>query len=346
LLEIIPARLIPSSKSEFSKYIQKDAEAWIYLPGFLQRSQRSIEMAKAKVRQAAFLVIFLLFSVCIYARDRATPQEHNIEQQLASISAESVPIFREATAALDKNDYAKASELYTLVLTKAPEFDPALRRLGTALIELGQREKGMSYISTALSHERSSDNLLSKAYALVLYSKGTTSDGDIKEALALAKEAFQKGGEFDALLMQANLAIQLNNRQEFEEAVRRCRTKFPEHPATHYFCAIKAANEEDWILAENEIKRAGKLGLSSNTVDDFLASGVHRHVLIHRFVFFALYLLTAWILGLLLIYVSGKIMSTITMQSIRNVDPNQIRTRLGVSFKRIYRTLINFAGTY
>ena len=42
--------------------------------------------------------------------------------------------------------------------------------------------------------------------------------------------------------------------------------------ATHYFSAIKAAIEEEWVLAEKEIKRAGELGLEARVVDNFLAS--------------------------------------------------------------------------
>ncbi|HTY61164.1 MAG TPA: M48 family metalloprotease [Acidobacteriota bacterium] len=302
-------------------------------------------MAKAQMCRVAFLVV-LLFSMHAYGRDRNTPQEHQIELQLERVSADSVEIFKEATAALDQSDYAKASQLYTLVLAKAPGFDPALRRLGTALIELGQREKGLRFIAEALTHERSPENLISMAYALAFSSKGTTVDGDRKSALLIAKEAFLLSGDFDALLIHADMAMQLGDRSEFSDAVRLCKAKFPEQSATHYFSAIKAADEEEWVLAENEIRRAGELGMSASVVDDFLASGVHRHVLIHRCTLFALFLLIAWILGLLLIYISGKIMSARTMQGIRNADPNEIRTRLGASFKRVYRALINFAGTY
>ena len=281
-----------------------------------------------------------------YGRGRDTPEEHEIELQLGKISPESVENFKKATAALDRQDHAKASDLYAQVLAKAPDFDPALRRMGSALIELGQREKGLGLISMALSHERSSDNLISLAYARGFPSRGQASDEDKRAALLLAKEAFQKSSDSDALFIQANMSMLLGDRQEFGKAVRLCQASFPEQMATHYFSAIKAADEQEWVLAEKEIRRAGALGLDAEAVDAFLAAGVHRHVLIHRFTVLGVCLLIAWAVGLILIYVSGKIMSTMTMQRILNADPNQIRTRLGASFKRVYRALINFAGVY
>jgi hypothetical protein len=298
------------------------------------------------LRRMFRLTVLLFIAVQSFAGLRDTPKEYGIELQLGRISPESVEIFKQATAALDQRDYAKASELYAQVLAKAPDFDPALRRVGSALIELGQREKGLSLISTALSHERSSDNLISLAYARGIPSKGTPSEEDKRASLLLAKEAFQKSGDPDALIIHADMALQTGNSSEVNEAVQILRTKHSELMATHYFSAIKAAIDEEWVLAENEIKRAEELGLGTSVVDNFLASGVHRHVLIHRWTLYAICLPIAWVLGLILIYVSGKLMSTMTMNTIRNTDPDQIRTRLGSTFKRFYRALINFAGIY
>ena len=87
------------------------------------------------------LIILLLVAVQSLASVRDTLKEHEMELQLGKVSPESVEIFKQATAALDQRDYAKASELYAQVLAKAPDFDPALRRMGSALIELGQRER-------------------------------------------------------------------------------------------------------------------------------------------------------------------------------------------------------------
>ena len=302
-------------------------------------------MARSKISFVICLVIHL-FSGHVKGIGRDTPEEQGIVLQLEKISPESIDAFKQATASLDQKEYAKASELYAQVLAKAPDFDPALRRFGHALLGLGQREKGLSSISMAVSHVRSPDNLIGLASALAFPIGETALNGDRRSAMTLAKEAFAKGGGLEALVIHGEMALQLNDNAEFAQAVRVSEAKFPEHPVTHYFSAIQAAIAEKWVLAEKEIRRAGELGLSNDVVEKFLASGVHRHALIYRWTFYAIYLLIAWVAGLILIYLAGKLMSSITMKAIRSTDPNQIRTRLGTSFKRVYRTLINFAGIY
>jgi hypothetical protein len=303
-------------------------------------------MARTKAILCISLGILLLYSIRVYGGNRDRVKEQNIELQLESISPESVGIFKQATIAFDQDDHAKATELYTQVLEKAPEFDPARRRLGASLVYLGRPQKGMPLLFSAVAHERSPENLMSLASILAYPPKGTASSQDEKSAMTLAKEAFQKGGDYDALFLYADTAMRLEDKNEFNEAVRLCQIKFPGEMATHYFGAVKAALDGDWIESESEIKRAGELGLDPKAVNKFLETGVHRQALIWRYLFYCLYLLSAWVVGLILIYVSGKVMSTKTMNAIKNADPGQIRSQLGDSFKLVYRALINFAGFY
>jgi Zn-dependent protease with chaperone function len=303
-------------------------------------------MTKAKATRSVIAGIVIFCSICAYGRNRDAGKEHAIELQLGGKSPESVEIFKRATEAMDQNDYSKASPLYRQVLDKAPDFDPARRRLGASLVELGRTEEGLALLESAVKHERSSENLLSLAQSLAFPPKGKASFENRKIALAMVKEAFRKQGDSGAAFLHAQIALQMEDGAEFAEAVRLSQTHFPEEMATHYFSAIKAAIDEDWSKAETEIKRAGKLGLDSETVDKFLDSGVHRHALIWRYTFYVLFLLGLWALGLVLIYVSGKVMSSTTMNAIKNLDPAQIRSQLGHSFKRAYHALMNIAGIY
>lgn len=303
-------------------------------------------MYKAKTIQLTALGIMILFSICAHGDDRDTAKEYAVELRLEKLSPESVAIFRQATEALDQADYAKAAPLFQQVLNKAPDFDPALRRLGISLVKLGETDEGLALLSSAVQHERSSENLISLAYSMTILPEDKTDPEKWRSALALVKEAFSKENDPDALFLHANIAIQLQDSVEFNKAVLLCREHFPEEMATHYFSAVKAAMDEDWSTAETEIRRAGELGLDTGTVNEFLGSGVHRHVLIWRYTYYALYLLGAWVLGLILIYVLGKVMSSIAMNAIKNLDPDQICNRLGHIFKRVYRILMNVAGIY
>jgi Zn-dependent protease with chaperone function len=290
--------------------------------------------------------IMILLPLYAYSEGRDMGKESIIEHQLEKISSESVEVFRQATAAIDRKDFDRASALYAIVLEKAPDFNPARRRLGVSLVYLGQPSKGMPLLFSAVASERSAANLMSLAGVLAYPPKGTPSPEDRKSAMTLAKEAFQKEGESDALFTYTDSAMRVEDENEFSAAVRLCRAKFPGIMETHYFSAIRAASNENWVEAEEEIKRAGELGLDPRIVEKFLESGIHRQASIWRYVFYGLYLLAAWAAGLVLMYVSGKVMSAKTMDAIKSADPVQIRDQLGGSFKRVYRALINIAGIY
>jgi tetratricopeptide (TPR) repeat protein len=303
-------------------------------------------MGCSKLKQWIIPSVMALLSICAYGQSRDAAKEHAIERQLEQISPGSVESFKQATEALDRNDFAEAVPLYRQVLDTAPDFDPARRRLGMALVQLGQTDEGLTLLSSAVTHERSPENLISLAFALAVPPEGSPGTDNMQKAMVLAKEAFMLNNDPDALFLYTNMAVRLQSMAEFKEAVSFCKANFPEEMLTRYYSAIEAAVDEDWTRAETEIKRAGELGLDQATVDKFLDSGVHRHVLIWRYTFLALYLLGVWAAGLVLIYIFGKVMSARMMDAIKNLDPDQIRSRLGRSFKRTYRTLMNFAGVY
>jgi outer membrane protein assembly factor BamD (BamD/ComL family) len=56
--------------------------------------------------------------------------EKDFQTQLARIDPAAVPIYNQATAALDAKDYATAKKLYEQVGSMAPGFSAAFRRLG------------------------------------------------------------------------------------------------------------------------------------------------------------------------------------------------------------------------
>ena len=99
-------------------------------------------MKHSKLYAAIIILIILLMEVLSgCSRINATPTplpqptrdpvlEQTIENQLEAMNAFAVPIYRKATTALDKGDYETSRELYQQVLTLAPNFATAYRRLG------------------------------------------------------------------------------------------------------------------------------------------------------------------------------------------------------------------------
>jgi Zn-dependent protease with chaperone function len=284
---------------------------------------------------------------CLGAKSRDFSAERKYEDLLFRINPAMVELFRQATAAYDQKEYRKAADLFKKVAAAAPGFDPALRRLGVSLVEAGDLKEGFALLEGLVAMNPSSENLSGLAGELVSSQNPLPSAAIQQRALTLAREACSKDpmNEYAWLLM-AHLALKLENEEDFRKASRSLVERFPNEMLSHYYSAIRASMEEDWILAENEIKNAGEMGLDPKAVQEFLDSGVHRHAQNWRYAHYALYLVGAWLAGLAIIFMVGKIMSFLTLRTIRTCDPNLLMQGLGETFKITYRILINLAGIY
>ena len=89
--------------------------------------------------------------------------EEEVLRALAAVAPAVVEDFRKATAALDAEDYASAATGFALVLSAAPDFDPAIRRAGLALARSGHREEGLAQVEHAIERRRSAENLVALA---------------------------------------------------------------------------------------------------------------------------------------------------------------------------------------
>jgi Zn-dependent protease with chaperone function len=294
----------------------------------------------------------LVLSAATYGQPSARNQkkEQLICDRLAAVAPEAVETFRRGTEAMDKHDYAQAVQLYREVTKQAPRFSPALRRLGFSLAALGQTDEGLMLSEDAVKIERSPENLASLAQVLAYPAKGKEGTEAQKErALGLAKEAngrHQGSDDPSYSLLVAEIALGLKNELEFRQATQNLVQKYPDPMATHYFNAIRLAMDESWIAAEDEIKKAQRLGLPPQAVEQFLASGIHTRATAWRWAYYALYVVAAWACGLFLLFVAGKVSSMLTLRFIETSDPNSHVSEAEAALRRFYRGLINIAGSY
>ena len=129
-------------------------------------------------------------AVAAQPNERNASRERRIEESLGAISTSAVPTFRRATEAMDSGKYAEAEPLFREVLTSAPTFTPAIRRLGGVLVSLGRDVDGLALLNRAVQIDRSPENLISLAVGLA-YRAGEKrgSPTEQQAALRLAKEA-------------------------------------------------------------------------------------------------------------------------------------------------------------
>src|SRR5262245_49559877 len=97
---------------------------------------------------------------------RSAERESRIAGQLRAIAPDAVPKFEQATAAMDRGDDAAGVQGFREVLTLAPQFTPAMRRLGGTLIHAGNVREGLSLLQQAVAVDRSPENLFSLAQGI------------------------------------------------------------------------------------------------------------------------------------------------------------------------------------
>jgi tetratricopeptide (TPR) repeat protein len=278
-------------------------------------------------------------------RDQA--KERAIWQQLEKIAPQSVENFKAATDALDRDDYQTAVRLYREVQKQAPAFDAVERRLGGALVESGQSEEGLKLLERVYDRNPSYENTVSYAHRLAFPGKDkTSSKADKQHALMLVQQALPKADDSAALNLLAQLDLELERTADFRRIAGQLLAQYPNEMQTHYFAAVRAAMDENWGKAEAEIKRAQALGLPADVAAQLLNSGIHTRVLMWRYLWYALCLVAAWLLGLVLLFAFGKLFSQRVLRSLDEADPNGEINPQEVALRKWYARLINFAGVY
>ena len=303
-----------------------------------------------------FKATSLLLLLILYGSSTATEPSRNMEKEkviwaeLETLAPQSVGDFKAATEAMDAQDYDKAAKLFLAVHQQAPNFDAALRRLGSCLVSSGKTDSGFAFLDQALAIRRSPENLINLAQSLAYPRVGQNGTREQKSrALELIKEANrlpQQNNEPDFLVLQAQLAMELDRVDDFRHATDQLVAKHPELMATHFYNALLAAYDEKWIKAEQEIKVAQNLGLAPEIAQQFLDSGVQTQARVWQYLIYSLYLVGAWIVGLTALFLVGKLMSRQTLISLEDANPNSPASGSELTLRKWYRQLINVAGFY
>jgi hypothetical protein len=306
-----------------------------------------------KIRIPLVVLLLTAFVHAVFAQQppaRDMKKEEAIWEQLKQVAPGELEHFKAATVAMDTQKYDEAVKLYEGVMLKAPEFDPVIRRLGISNVLAGKIDEGLGLLRHAVSKNRSPENLISLAQALAYPSEKLPGSHEQKqEALQLMAEAIKKpsiGNDPSYPMLLGQLALELENIEQLRIATNKLGVEHPELMETHYLKAIVAAYDESWLTAEAEIRQAESLGLPHESAQAFLDSGVGAKARVWHYAYYALGLVGIWLVGLLLLFLVGKFMSKVTLQSIEAEDPNQPTSKSQLTLRHWYRRLINVAGLY
>lgn len=273
-------------------------------------------------------------------RDFSSDFEREILTRLAQISPDAVPLFRQATEDMDAGRYEAAQAGFEKVLSLAPNFPDALRRLSSVEQELGQ-------IHPAITHGRAAYTAARTPSNAIVLARGLLALGDARsngEALKLAKEAAATEPDDAEIQFVLVLAAAANEDEAaFKQGVGRLLELAPDEPASHYFAGALAMGEGQWTRARAEFTTAGELGLPEELyaeplaeVDAHLRSQATQLLWLKR----AGYTIAGWFGVLGLLFLAGLILSGITLAAVRRAPVGR-EFRIG-PFERIVRNL--YAG--
>ena len=324
---------------------------------------KELELVKTKLLSFSAILLLILATIGSSQVQTETPGRDPVREEpylkdLQKIAPMSVETFKTATQSLDSGDAAKAVTLYNEVLLKAPNFEPAIRRLGYALVATGKRSEGIAMLQKTVDMNRSADNLLGLASSIVSpgIDQYVPPESEVQRALTLAEESVKigDGKDPDAIALVAQLALSTEMIDTFNRSVSQLRDKYPNELSTHYFYSLKLANDGDIDSAIIELRKAEALGFSHDEASQMIAmmekykedSAFFGYGAYAKYVYIAFALVALWAVGLSLLFVIGKVLSKQTLDSIESSDPNDISGGGQARLRDIYRKVITFAGIY
>lgn len=276
---------------------------------------------------------------------RDADKEKIIELHLDSIAPSITPIFRAGTLAMDEGNLSSADSLYSLVYSAVPTFDPVIRRLGSIRAQMGKVQEGIDLCEKAVAINRCPYNLLSLATCLTLSGGDVTNLAKARSVITEA-EKLSAREEYDFPALRAQIAIQLNDKAQLKLATEKLLEKYPDEMGTHYFAAVLAVFDEKWIKAKKEILKAQELGLDEETVHGFLDSGVQTRAVMWHVAILFVWITVFWIIGLLLLFLVGKLLSNFTLRSFEKQNNISDLSGFENTLRSVYRWLINLSGFY
>jgi Zn-dependent protease with chaperone function len=291
------------------------------------------------------LLLFVALSSLAQENERDAALEQSIYDSITAVNPDAVSLFIAGTEAMDSGNNQLAEDKYLQVLELVPTSYDTMRRLSYVESELGKHEEAISYAQHAYEYDDSAIN--QAAYAVSLL--GPENPDYYAQALDLAKTAAAAEPE-DPWVQSILLSAGLYN--EDAGIVRQTSAffvkEYPSEGVYHYYLGVAAAEQNDWILAEDELLQAKALGFDADEVDRVLNLGVSREAGTARLIRNGFSLFGGWALGLVILFGLGLILSRLTIMSSNRV----IRTGtfnispIERAIRAFYRLVILIASIY
>lgn len=245
--------------------------------------------------------------------------EQTIEKQLQALNPEALPVYRDATTAMDAGDWVKSKELYTQLTTMAPNFATAYRRLSSIELSNNNIDQAITLARKAVDLEPNAYNQISLADSLL----AKNDPSNFQEAYDLASQAAKTLPDDELTITVWLVAASSNYDLEvIRQADERLLQINPQNPMAHYYAGALAANDGKWEKAEKELLIAQQLGLPKEDIQAILDMGISRNALLFRSFRGGAIALAAWFFGLGALFLSGNVLSKATLKAVDASQPS------------------------
>jgi Zn-dependent protease with chaperone function len=286
------------------------------------------------------------------AAERAAPARDPVKEQayadgLQKIAPALAKLFHDATAAVDAGRVAEARSDYEKILTRAADHAPTLRRLSYILAEAGEFDKAVDLARRAQAAQPDNDNDSALARALIADPKAGA--GVLREAGEINDRLLGNRPDESAATVAAMVALRRQDRAQLGLAVEALDRLAPNGVAANYMGAIAAAARDQMATAEQRIARAEAAGLPASEAARFRAqTGIDRRRHLIRGGQVAAALLALWALGLLAIFLGGKLLSASTLRAVERHAPERGDGIVTAThrLRKVYAFTIALAGAY
>lgn len=310
-----------------------------------------MKVRNSKVTAIAAVIAVLLLTTPILAQEGTEPalrdpqEEQKIYARLTEIAPDAVVIFQEATQSMDAKDWMSAKVGYEQVLSLAPGFPDALRRLAYVEQMLGNVESAVQYAEEAYAADPAPYN--QSALANALLQRGTPADR--AQALRHAQSAVEAQPDDVSILITLALAALANeNQNTLRQASVALVELDPANPAGRFFNGIAAASDGKWELAEHELLLAQDLGMAPELVQDTLDHGIRTQARLRRLLKGCIYAFVGWLVGMGLLTTVGVLLSRLMLGVVRRTQTSgEFGMGRGERFLRnVYRVVIAVTSLY
>lgn len=213
------------------------------------------------------------------------------------------------------------------------------------MVGTGNTSQAQKIIEQQLQGARSLRNLMDAAS--VMHGQGQLHTKYRDEALSVAWKQVNNGQAQTSMPWVAigTYSLQSNKRKDVLRARDELLKSHPDDGHGHYFDGIVKLQDGDWEGAESALLKARDLGIADESINEYLRMAIDGQKWIWEYALVILVGLAVWLVGLLVLYVVGKVFSAMTLRSIRK-GVAETSSGFEKRLRSAYRVVVNVAGLY